>query len=714
MTSSFPKVDFEFLLPSVIKPSRYINHEINSFRKEPSRDTVNFCLAYPDVYEVGFSHLGLKILYYILNQHSDFMADRVYAPWPDCADLLRQHGLPLFGLESRMALSDFDVIGFTLQSELTYTNILYMLDLSGIPLYSRQRKNDAPLILAGGPNTSNPLPLSPFIDAFLIGDGEEAILEIGEVIKKNRKSSRQAKLKALQQIEGIFVPLLHDGATIRCRKIDGLQASKVYKRQLLPWTHPVHYRYVAEIMRGCSRGCRFCHAGFFYRPVREREPDEILQDMLDEIRKYGWQEAALSSLSSSDYSCIKPLLLELYRQMEPTRTTLSLPSLRVDSLDEEIIRLINALRQTGLTLAPEAGSQRLRDIINKNLRQEEIINSVKTAFSNGWTLIKLYFMIGLPQEEESDIDAMINLIHDIIAITQKKVNINITISPFVPKVFTPLQWAGMDTADNLRGKATRIKKTLQCYRFLKINYHDIASSQLECILGRGDTRVAELIRIAYEKGDIFTGWQEFFDFTIWENAARQCSLEFSDFLAARMPQAELPWDFIDIGVRKSFLQEEWKKAARGETTPDCREGECTGCGVCTMNISPHFAGEIHKKYSRRPEIITPHPQVHYFYRLFYHKTNALRFVGHLDMLRTLQTILRASELPLSYTQGFNIRPRLQFGPPLAVGLSGEREFLDFTLDERLEHGSVLIHLQRVFPAILPVVDLQFLGTDIKT
>jgi radical SAM-linked protein len=675
------KIKFDHLLAAVEKPARYINSEINAFNVAPTADTINFCLAFPDSYEVGFSHLGIKILYSILNKEADCVCDRSYAPWPDFGNLLQQEGIPLFGWESNLALGDFDVLGFTLQSELTYTNVLYMLDLAQIPLLRKERTEQDPLIIAGGPNASNPQPLADFIDLFLIGEGEEAILEIKEVLQNNKNNSKDKKLQELAQIPGCYVPGFSQQPVKARKYMQFSDSHALHSPLLVPWMQPVHDRYVAEIMRGCSRGCRFCHAGMFYRPVRERNPKQIVDELLYEVNKYGWEEAALTSLSSSDYTCIKPLLKELFGRLENRKTRLSLPSLRVDSLDDDITKLMNDLRQTGLTIAPEAGSQRLRNIINKNISEEDIIEGVNIAHKNGWRLVKLYFMIGLPGERWEDIEAIVELVEKIIQVSQKRLKINITISPFVPKPFTPFQWAKMESKEKLLEKALFLKRSVKKYKFVKLKYHEVDSSVLECVLGRGGQEVGKLIAAAYKFGAKFDGWHECFDGEKWLQAARQSGLVLSKYQQQLDTAARLPWEVIELGISKEFLLSEWQKAGQEIITADCRNAACTNCGICSAQVKP-----VYQDGFTPAEIKQSQPQLqndNYYYRIFYSKTGKLRFVAHLDMLRMFQKILKTSSLPLSYSPGYNPHPRLSLGPPLPIGVESEKEYFDFSLQQRL-------------------------------
>ncbi|MCD4818311.1 MAG: TIGR03960 family B12-binding radical SAM protein [Candidatus Cloacimonetes bacterium] len=724
MKTKFNKVKIEHLLASVLKPTRYIAQEINSYNKIPSDETINFCLAFPDVYEVGFSHLGLKILYSILNKENNAVADRVYAPWTDFAKILQKEKIPLYGLESFFPLTDFVVIGFTLQSELTFTNILYMLDLAKIPLFSKDRDDNFPIILGGGPCVSNPESMADFFDAFLIGDGEEAIIEIKNALLLTKNSSKNEKLLKLSEINGVYIPAFYETKAgfmqpkipnippkIRIRKfMDFDDVEKQHKNQLVPWMQATHNRYVSEIMRGCSRGCRFCHAGMFYRPVRERDPDKIIGLVNEGLQNDGWHEVALTSLSSSDYSCIKYTLYELYKNLESTRTSISLPSLRVDSLDDEIVKLLNAMHQTGMTIAPEAGSQRLRDIINKNITEEDILKGVEIALKNGWRQMKLYFMIGLPFEEQSDIQAIVDLMEKIVGISRKQIQINITVSPFVPKSFTPFQWAAMENTEILLEKIYFIKNSLAKYKFIKVKHHSIEKLILECVLGRGDRSVSEWIYQAYKNGAIYDGWMEFFDFSIWEKSARDIDFDFIKFLQKKSFEETLPWDHIDIMINKDFLLDEWNKAKQIQTTVDCKTDYCTNCGACNIEIKPI--------YKKSPEIVLPeikkieiiNHQVSFYYRIFYAKTGLMRFVAHLDLLRMLQRSLRKSKLAISYSQGYTPRPIFALGPPLSLGVEGENEYVDISLREKVKTELVLEEFKKILPQNLVLNDVIILPT----
>lgn len=692
-------VRIEPLLPRSAKPSRYIDHEINAVRK--AWQPVNVCFAYPDVYEVGVSHLGIKILYSIVNSLDGIMADRTFLPWLDMLELMRREGLPLFGLESRRELKDFDLLGITLQSELTYTNILEMLDIAGIPVHANARDGAQPIIMAGGPCATNPLPLADFIDVFFLGEAEEAILEIARIFQTY--NDRAVRLGKLASVEGCFVPALHwgkmgGGWKVKLRKFAGFSESNLlHTPQLLSWQLATHNRCVAEIMRGCSRGCRFCHAGYFYRPVRERPPDLVLREILQEVEASGWDEAGLLSLSSSDYSCLKGLLKGLLEAIDTDKTHVALPSLRVDSLDAETVELMRKLGREGLTIAPEAGSQRLRDVINKNLSEAGILDGVRTALQLGWQKVKLYFMIGLPTETDEDIAGIIDLIAKISAAGYKRMQINVTLSPFVPKPFTPFQWAAMLPAEELLQRCLLVKQAFARQRNIKIKYHTIENSLLEAVFARGDRRLGELLYQAWRLGARFDGWNECFDWSRWEEAFPANGIDISDYLREPSRDADLPWDFIDTGVTRDFLLAELQKAERGETTPDCRES-CASCGVCGPEIQTVIAGPIAMaaiSSEKKPKSVQAQPIGQpYRYRIFYSKTGLLRFISHLDWMRMLFRLISKAPLETVFTQGFSPHPRVSLCPPLPLGVESECEFFDIAFRARHSSEEIIAALNR--------------------
>ena len=679
-------IDIGKFLPLVNKPSRYIDNEINAVKRVPEQYQARFCLAFPDVYELGVSHLGLKILYSILNDSQDAMADRVYLPWIDLIDILREREIPLFALESSLAVKCFDVLAVTLQSELTFTNVLELIDIAQIPVLADERGESDPIVMAGGPCAVNPVPLKPFVDVFFIGEAEEGILEIAEVIAT--VSGRAERIRALAQIEGCYVPAVHDAMMsadpafkIKVRKYTGFHTNKkLHTPQLLSWQLATHNRYVAEIMRGCTRGCRFCQAGYIYRPVRERNPDDILAKLLEEVALSGWDEAGLMSLSSSDYSCIKELLFALLASLDAAKTSVSLPSLRVDSLDKDLVGLLKDLGREGLTIAVEAGSQRLRDVINKNITETDITSGVGIAQQLGWQRIKLYFMLGLPTETWEDIEASIQLIKYINSLSKGRMQINVSLSPFVPKPFTPFERCAFEDPELLFQKANHIKSAFSRNRNIKIKYHDIENSTLEALITRGDERIGELIYEAWKRGARLDGWHEVFDFGAWQDAMQALGINQDEMLGAIDEEQALPWDFVDLGICREWLKGEYDKALRAETTADCRE-TCTQCGICNAELHTVRAEPLKQAIQMAEFKPKEQPSLHaplYKYRVFYQKLDALRFISHLDWMRMLYRIISKLELETVYTRGFSPRPKVSLSPPLPLGVQGEDEYFDLS------------------------------------
>ncbi len=604
-------IDKEILhsvLKKIEKPARYIGGEINSVVKEKSVDelTVRFAFAFPDVYEVGMSHMGTQILYYIMNSHSRYAMERVYAPWPDMERLMREKNLPLFTLETKTPLSEFDIIGFTLQYEMSYTNILNMLNLAGLPLRSDERGEEHPLVVAGGSCAYNPEPLHAFIDLFIMGEGEEVNMELIGLYETCKKEgvSREEFLKRACEIEGIYVPefydvtykedgtiaeriRLYDGAKERVRKrIVDFENTYHLDRHIVPFVKIVHDRATTELFRGCTQGCRFCQAGMIYRPIRERSVSNVMDSTRKSLEATGYDEVTLSSLSTCDYPHLKELVREMMEEFAEKNVSISLPSLRLDSDSLEVLAEIQKVRKTGLTFAPEAGTQRLRDVINKNITEEDLERAVTFAFREGYSSIKLYFMIGLPTETEEDLQGIANLGKKVVEMffnlpkEQRKGNLRISVGTacFVPKPFTPFQWVSQDSRGDFDAKARYVKSQIRD-RKIKFSYHEPELSYLEAIFARGDRRLAEVLQRAYEKGCVFDGWDEHFRFDLWQEALEETGID-GDFYARRERSFDevLPWDFVDVGVTKEFLWREYEKSLRGELSPDCRTN-CYGCGV---------------------------------------------------------------------------------------------------------------------------------------
>ena len=599
------KILFEEFLDKVEKPGRYTGKEFNEILKKEDISTVKIALAFPDLYEIGMSYLGFKILYEIINNRDDALAERIFSPATDMEKLLRERQVPVFSLETYRALNSFDIVGFTVQHELCYSNILNLLELGHIPLRSEGRKEDDPLIIAGGPGAFNPEPLSCFIDLFVIGEGEEIIGKMIEVYKKwkGKKGNRAKLLEAFARIEGIYIPSFYKIAYFKDGKVKSVTPKKetyypVIKKQIIsdfdkvsyplfpivPNIDVIHDRITLEIFRGCTRGCRFCQAGMIYRPVREKSVDTLIE-LTDEILAHtGYEEISLSSLSSSDYSEIKSLITKLVDRYEEKGVGVSLPSLRIDSFSVALAQQVQRVRKTGITLAPEVGTQRLRDVINKNVLEDDLYSSIKAAFKRGWRKIKLYFMVGLPTETEEDVEGIIKLVsrvdHMGREITGRKININISVSVFVPKPHTPFQWEAQEGREILSERVRYLKSRLN-WRNISFSYPDVNLSYLEAIFSRGDRRLGEVLEKAHYLGCKFDAWREQFDFEAWQQAFNDCGLNM-EFYANRAREEDeiLPWDHISCGVKKEYLLKEKEKAIRGETTSDCRFENCTECGAC--------------------------------------------------------------------------------------------------------------------------------------
>ena len=604
------KKEVEKILQYVQKPARYVGGELNSVIKDANKVDIRYAFCFPDIYEIGMSHLGMKILYGLVNDREDSWCERVFAPDVDMEEQMRKHNVPLFALESGDYIKDFDMIGFTLMYELCYTNVLNMLDLAGIPLFSKDRTELAPIICVGGPCACNPEPIADFVDIVFLGDGEESTNDVIDLLKECKKNgaSKQEFLLKAKDITGVYVPSFYkdsynDDGTLKelvpindapekVKKSIVSDMNKCYypKEFVVPFISIVHDRAVEEIFRGCIRGCRFCQAGFIYRPIREKSVETINAQSKALIESTGYDELSLCSLSTSDHSQVNDMLTSLIDWTVKDKINLSLPSLRVDNFSDELVDKLNKVRKSGLTFAPEAGTQRLRDVINKNVTEEEVIKTCTKAFDSGWTTVKLYFMMGLPTETMEDIEGIANLGMDVIHAFYKNPNrqkgtglqVNISCSSFIPKPFTPFQWEPEDTMESLKAKQKHLLESIPSKK-IKVSYHETPTSLLEGVLARGDRRLSAVLYSAYKKGCKFDSWDEHFKFDAWMEAFEENNLDPYFYTQRRRDFSEvLPWDHLDYGISRKFLERENIKAHENETTPHCRI-QCAGCGANKLN-----------------------------------------------------------------------------------------------------------------------------------
>lgn len=720
-------------LLSVQKPAQYLGGELNSVVKNDADVDVHFALCFPDTYEVGMSHLGIQILYDVLNRDPKVWAERIYMPMADMEELLRKKSLPLRSLEARRPLSEFDVVGFSLQYELCGTNLLAMLELGGLALYAKDRRESDPLIIGGGPYSYHPEALAPFFDAFFLGDAEVGISDIvAEVrrLKRNGVHSRTALVEAVSNIEGVYVPsqfepeysedgtfvgvkpLRPDRTVITRRLLPSMVGAPYPVKPVVPNIQTVHNRLAVEVMRGCVRGCRFCQAGYLYRPQRERSPEEIMKIVEEALPNTGFEELSLLSLSTADYCSVVPLLKALMdRYAADDKLSISFPSTRVDALTPEVLEQVQRVRRTNFTVAPEGGTQRLRDVINKGVTDEQILETCSNVFRMGWNGIKLYFMLGLPTETDEDLEGIISLAQRARALPEAKgKDITVSVSTLVPKPHTPFQWAAQISPDEVVRRQRLLADGL---RRAKVNfrYHDSFSSFLEGIFCRAGREFAPVLVRAYELGCRLDAWQDHLKEDLWNQAFIDCNIDAGYYLRERSVEEPLPWDHLSCGIPKSYFLKEWQRALRDKATPDCLTTSCSICGACDYDVKRNVLWprtETERMLAARPKReVSGEPRSEdpaYRIRLRYEKGGAQRFLGHLELVGIFHRAARRANVPLAFSRGFHPMPRLAFGPPLSLGTSSTTEFVDAFLTEKLPADALVRNLNEALPPGLLITE----------
>ncbi len=722
------------ILTRVEKPGRYVGGEWNEIRKNPRTVDVKVALAFPDVYEIGMSYLGQKILYGILNADPAVLAERVFAPWPDFEAELRQSRVPLASLENAIPLAGFDIVGFSLLYELNYSNVLTILDLGGIPLFSRDRGRSHPLVIAGGPAAFNPEPVADFFDLMLLGDGEEAFPEIIAKYRALRQAGleRSALLKELSSIEGVYVPSLYrpvrqdrspllvpqplDGAATRIRKrvLKGFQRSFFPEKIIVPSLRVVFDRVAMEAARGCPQNCRFCQASSLYFPHRTKDPSFVVKTMLRSLRQTGYEDCSLSALSISDYPRLEETVRCLMDRLGPEKISLSLSSLRPSGLSRDIVDSILKVRKTGFTLVAEAGTERLRAVVNKKLKDQEIWDGLSYAFAAGWRLVKIYFMAGLPTETQEDLEGIAAMVRRSLDLGRSILGtwpqIHVSVSSFIPKPHTPFQWLAMESVDSLAAKQRMIRTSLGRARSVEFKDHPVEASALEAVFSRGDRRLSRVLARAWSKGARFDSWRDKLNLPLWWEAFAEEAVDPADYLKAIDRDVILPWDHIDIGLKKSHLARELDLGLAGRSSPSCLERNCADCNGCDLRFW--------KKADRPSALKSPRPapraqsddkagQV-LRYRVVYRKTGKARYLSHIDLIHVIQRSFRRAGVSVRKTQGFHPKMDFSYGPALPLGMEGRREVLEFRSESRLDPEIFLAGMKRALPSGIRVERLDLL------